>query len=330
MATMNVNDLGGQRKGSYGTSSGYPLANYGHPPSQAQTLRQAQYLSTGNPMMHAHGDGGMGSLTHGFGAMNMQSSSYGSGNRPNSHVPATSSEYGGGVPLNPAHTVYLPGGQQLMYTSSGHIIPNPAQTQANNGMYPYVNHHMPHSNYPPQFMQQLGGENNPSQNWSTRVASDVSHMPPSLMAPRRGSISSNEDHIPSTPYNGYGGYHGGVAIMDRSPSGAFTNNTTPSPSQFIQHYGPMQIKPHQAPTIPQALLQLIQQDPSIPRAIPAPSSPVKPLDRCLENKNGETNVYIRGLLPETTDEMLHSWGGRFGDIQSSKSIIDHKTNQCKG
>lgn len=57
---------------------------------------------------------------------------------------------------------------------------------------------------------------------------------------------------------------------------------------------------------------------------------MKPLDRCLENKSGETNVYIRGLLPETTDEMLHVWGMRFGDIQSSKSIIDLKTGLCKG
>ncbi|KAF2103567.1 hypothetical protein NA57DRAFT_26608, partial [Rhizodiscina lignyota] len=48
------------------------------------------------------------------------------------------------------------------------------------------------------------------------------------------------------------------------------------------------------------------------------------------NKNGETNVYIRGLMPETTDEMLESWGIRFGDIASHKAIIDHKTNLCKG
>ena len=52
--------------------------------------------------------------------------------------------------------------------------------------------------------------------------------------------------------------------------------------------------------------------------------------KVLENKTGETNVYIRGLLPETTDEMLHMWGMRFGDIQSSKSIIDLKTGLCKG
>ena len=84
------------------------------------------------------------------------------------------------------------------------------------------------------------------------------------------------------------------------------------------------------PTLPPHLLALVHQEPPIPRAIPAPSSPHKPLDRSLENKTGETNVYIRGLLPETTDDMLHTWGKRFGDIQSSKSIIDLKSNLCKG
>ena len=28
--------------------------------------------------------------------------------------------------------------------------------------------------------------------------------------------------------------------------------------------------------------------------------------------------------------MLHAWGIRFGDIASSKSIIDHKNGLCKG
>jgi RNA recognition motif-containing protein len=28
--------------------------------------------------------------------------------------------------------------------------------------------------------------------------------------------------------------------------------------------------------------------------------------------------------------MLHEWGSRFGDIASSKSIIDHRSSLCKG
>lgn len=36
------------------------------------------------------------------------------------------------------------------------------------------------------------------------------------------------------------------------------------------------------------------------------------------------------MLPDTTDEKLKALAGRFGDIVSSKSIIDHSSNQCKG
>jgi hypothetical protein len=88
-------------------------------------------------------------------------------------------------------------------------------------------------------------------------------------------------------------------------------------------------QPEQTDVSPRLKL-LMSQEPAIPRAIPAPSSPLKPLDRALENQRGETNVYIRGLLPETTDENLEAWGSRFGDIKSSKSIIDLNTGLCKG
>ena len=92
----------------------------------------------------------------------------------------------------------------------------------------------------------------------------------------------------------------------------------------------VQPKQPDASEVSPRIQMLVNQEPIIPRAIPAPSSPLKPLDRALENQRGETNVYIRGLLPETTDEMLEGWGARFGDIKSSKSIIDHNTGLCKG
>lgn len=149
---------------------------------------------------------------------------------------------------------------------------------------------------------------------------------PILMTPRRDSASSTEQDIPATPYTGYGMYSSGVAIMERSPSGVFTSAAA-SPSNLTPNGYMGVVKPTPIST---QLDFLLKQDPHIPRAIPAPNSPLKPLDRCLENRNGETNVYIRGLHPETTDKMLEEWGKRFGDIQSSKSIIDMKTNLCKG
>lgn len=82
----------------------------------------------------------------------------------------------------------------------------------------------------------------------------------------------------------------------------------------------------------QDLEALTQQDPAIPRAVPAmwtnPSELT--LAKCLENREGITNVYIRGFLPETTDEMLHAYAGRFGKIERCKAIVDLDTGLCKG
>jgi hypothetical protein len=205
--------------------------------------------------------------------------------------------------------------------------------QQQNGMTPSPNMYAQGGAYLPQSYQYGQGVDNGSMPpaWAARLASaDM----PSLMTPRRDSISSNENDIPGTPY-GSGGmyrYGAGAAIMDRSPSAVYTSSATPSPSSLAHPYQLMAPMPKQQviPTLAPHLLALVHQEPPIPRAIPAPSSPHKPLDRSLENKTGETNVYIRGLLPETTDEMLQTWGKRFGDIQSSKSIIDQKSQLCKG
>ncbi|KAJ5083378.1 Nucleotide-binding alpha-beta plait [Penicillium angulare] len=82
----------------------------------------------------------------------------------------------------------------------------------------------------------------------------------------------------------------------------------------------------------QDLDALTQQEPAIPRAVPAmwtnPSEMT--LAKCLENREGITNVYIRGFLPETTDELLHSYAARFGNIERCKAIVDLDTGLCKG
>jgi hypothetical protein len=327
----NMSDYTHPRKSSYPASAGYHVpGSYGHTAaSQAQALRNAQYLTPANPMMpHGHGDG-MASLAHGFGALNIQNNSYATGNRGNSLVAAASSDYSNAVQISQGPGLYLPPGQQMVYGT--HLVPGSGSSSSGNSVYPHIAPYIQQPTYDPKFIQQYSNENNPTSSWGSRVPSDASHAVPTLITPRRGSMSSNEEHFPATPYHTYGAYPGPIAIMDRSPSAVCTNNTTPSPSSYVPGYGAMAVnKPYQPPAISMSLQMLLQREPAIPRAIPAPSSPVKPLDRCLENKNGETNVYIRGLLPETTDEMLHSWGSRFGDIASSKSIIDHKTNLCKG
>lgn len=77
---------------------------------------------------------------------------------------------------------------------------------------------------------------------------------------------------------------------------------------------------------------IVQRDPTIPRAVPAlwTNQEDMTLAKCLQNPEGITNVYIRGFMPDTTDEDLHGWASRFGEIESCKAIIDQDTGKCKG
>ena len=44
----------------------------------------------------------------------------------------------------------------------------------------------------------------------------------------------------------------------------------------------------------------------------------------------KTNLYIRGLDETTTDDDLFEMCKKYGEIKSTKSIIDKQTNKCKG
>ncbi|KIV99572.1 uncharacterized protein PV09_08750 [Verruconis gallopava] len=323
MASINVSDYSGNRKHAFNIpGAGYTLpGGYGqHAASQASALRAAPYLSAGNPLVQTgHTDpASIAALAQGFGAMNLTgnfAASRGSG----SHMSPTGTDYSVNGYAN------QPG--MFMAQQPFLFMPSTSGNSASANMYTSVPSHMHSSGF------SNSTDNSPhGQSWTPRIPSDGSSGPgmPALITPRRGSISSNEEHVPATPFTVQGNYNNGVAVLDRSPTAMYGQSGTPSPLQFIQPFSPMHQKFPLTVTTPVHIQMLVAQDPPIPRAIPAPSSPIKPLDRCLENKNGETNVYIRGLLPETTDEMLHVWGLRFGDIQSSKSIIDLKTGLCKG
>lgn len=95
---------------------------------------------------------------------------------------------------------------------------------------------------------------------------------------------------------------------------------------------PLQMMKTSTGYVLQDLEVLTQQAPPIPRAVPAmwtnPSEMT--LAKCLENREGITNVYIRGFLPETTDEMLHAYASRFGKIDRCKAIVDLDSGLCKG
>lgn len=124
-------------------------------------------------------------------------------------------------------------------------------------------------------------------------------------------------------------YYGAMTNLDSSGFSNYTMNNIPQGGQAN-----LQFQMMKTPTgyILQDLESLVQQEPAIPRAVPAMwTNPTDlTLAKCLENREGITNVYIRGFLPETTDEMLHAYAGRFGKIDRCKAIVDLDTGLCKG
>jgi RNA recognition motif-containing protein len=50
----------------------------------------------------------------------------------------------------------------------------------------------------------------------------------------------------------------------------------------------------------------------------------------LANPTNTTNVYIRGLPPDTDDDKLYEMTSRFGKVISHKAIMDTEHGTCKG
>ena len=146
---------------------------------------------------------------------------------------------------------------------------------------------------------------------------------PDLMEPRRASWSSGDGASPQTPTIGPG------SAYDFYP-GCTTSNyastaSTPSPKNIWKMPdGKYETIDFEA---------MINQEPAIPPPVPARHTPEGgrgTLDKILDNRDGTTNVYVRGLQPDTSDDMLLGYGKRFGDVVSHKSIIDNVTKHCKG
>ena len=160
------------------------------------------------------------------------------------------------------------------------------------------------------------------------TAAQSMHQLPELIAPRRSSWSSNEEASPQTPLDGY---QPAVLVSTHSPT---TWSTTPSPIQAQFPYNQQIAKDSDGVPVYVDFWAWTQKQPAIPPPVPAvhsgPDGGRGTLDKILDNRNGTTNVYIRGLQPNTTDEMLGGYGARFGPIISQKAIIEMSNNTCKG
>jgi NADPH-ferrihemoprotein reductase len=142
---------------------------------------------------------------------------------------------------------------------------------------------------------------------------------------RPRSWSSNEENFPANP-----------AVALQAPSEYYPSFPYIPTAATSQHYiaGPIQpMKCQDNKSYEMANLdELVSRDPPIPRAVPAlwTNQEELSLAKCLQNPEGITNVYIRGFMPDTTDEDLEQWASRFGEIESCKAIIEQDTGKCKG
>jgi hypothetical protein len=209
----------------------------------------AQYLPRGLPMS-PNGDTGLQGLTNTMAALNMQAS-YGSSvnnKSAGSGMSANSSDYGA-IPMSQGQGLWIP---------NQHPLGSMYQQAHSAGMYNHNGAFEPQSAY--QYGQAVVGHSPMAPGWASRMSSGDM---PSLLTPRRDSVSSNENDIPGTPF-GSGGmyrYGAGATIMDRSPSAVYTNSATPSPSQLAHGYqlmAPVQ-KQQSMPTLPPHLLALVHQ-----------------------------------------------------------------------
>lgn len=261
-------------------------------------------------------------LAHVFGGLTTQD------NRSGSKYAAPKgilTPHGGGIDVNGAQRHH---GQQYM------VFPNGAMC----GAMPPVPAHF--AQVAPQHRANQGS---PLQYLPTDVYPGAGlplvpgyHWPYSFNDNTDGPDSANPQHDFWTPVDennpgnftsmaGQAEHYPAVSPHDQALVAGYMYNGTPCPV------------PYQMMRTPggyawQDLDALVKQDPPIPRAVPAmwtnPSDMT--LAKCLENREGITNVYIRGFLPETTDEMLHSYAARFGKIDRCKAIVDLDTSLCKG
>ncbi|KAE8450369.1 hypothetical protein EG329_006443 [Mollisiaceae sp. DMI_Dod_QoI] len=152
---------------------------------------------------------------------------------------------------------------------------------------------------------------------------------------RRSSYSTTNESAPGTPNYGpvlQREQGTQIAAVDRSPFGS-----TPSPQQLPSQHNDQPVAkslPYKTIPINIDLEALLIQHPAIPRAVPAvftPRESMRTLDQSLSNPlPGNRNVYIRGLHPNTDDATLAAYAARFGNVETSKAIIDTATGACKG
>lgn len=138
-------------------------------------------------------------------------------------------------------------------------------------------------------------------------------------------LYSTNDLALRTPFHGSLG-HGYRVPVKKSP--IYSTLSPQTPHNVLPQAG----KPFPCKAIP-VNCNIATLDQTIPKAVPAVFTPenARTLDQSLSNQiNGNRNVYIRGLRPDTNDEILAAYARLFGSVETLIAIIDTATGACKG
>ncbi|KAG8527551.1 uncharacterized protein KY384_007703 [Bacidia gigantensis] len=298
-----------------------------HTPMSGPTMGpNHMYSSYANSAFQPDHGNSVDSLTDTFGNVSLRNGSY-SGQDNSSN---------GGLHLNgnaPYTSMNSKAGSTFMYQLPDavftHSGPNPTQAS-----YRHFPQHFnwpnaqgsqfeaaPLHNYLPNSIPTSNAANN--HQW---LSTHNIPPPPEL---RRTSWSSREEASPQTPTNfgpgpGYG-YQTWQSPVYSTPSPMSANNPLSHQHLWKQEDGDFVFVDY---------WKKMMESPSVPDPVPAihsgPDGGRGTLDKILDNRDGTTNVYVRGLQPNTSDDMLHAYGERFGAVVSCKSIIDPTTGTCKG
>ncbi|KAI4236895.1 MAG: hypothetical protein LQ349_002256 [Xanthoria aureola] len=298
----------------------------------AQSAPYGQYQSNGHLFpkqlpdgFNEHFDPSLANLSTSMASMMLHGADYAGSSKPNSmNMAGGMTNMNGMIPSqsNPGLVYYLPNGTVVCSDANGIHQSAYSQYTAGYGLNATNNGQIQHASYQNLF---ANAPVTPRGNgWS--VGPQIPQEVPELAAPRRTSISSNEADSPQTPlFTSYLGGYQPQLLGSNQQASPIGNSSPPYPGfQIAKCKGGSEWRDFEAWT---------SMPPAIPPAVPAIDSPGGgrgTLGQITDNPNGTTNVYVRGLHPDTSDEMLHAYGSRFGDVQSAKSIIDTATGQCKG
>jgi hypothetical protein len=155
-------------------------------------------------------------------------------------------------------------------------------------------------------------------------------------------LAAGHDFIPtSPPQPSYHHHNHHVPGLDHrrnswSSSGATDTPTTPFPTNvdpvpvIMGDGGAVEVGGKDG-SVGKTVESLLLSGPPLPRPIPAMYASGTPtLAQTLDNPTNTTNVYIRGLPPDTDDDKLYEMTSRFGKVVSHKAIMDTEHGTCKG